>query len=163
MTKQPDRLPHPGVRFPPPLWLVSAFLAGWLLESNWKRLHLADSPAAIGALWTIGIVALLCGTSLMAWGAATLIRSRTAIIPHHPASRLVQTGPYRFTRNPMYTGLTLFYLGGTLFLNAVWPLVFLPLALLALFHFVIRREERYLTDAFSDEYTSYQHRVRRWL
>jgi protein-S-isoprenylcysteine O-methyltransferase Ste14 len=158
-----DSLPHPGVRFPPPLLLVAAFLAGWFVETNWIRLHLADSPAAMRALCVIGSIALLCGVSLITWGVLTFIRARTALIPHHAASRLVQTGPYRFTRNPMYTGFTLVYVGVSLFLNAAWPLLFLPVALLALFHFVIRKEERYLTAAFGDEYTSYQRRVRRWL
>ena len=93
----------------------------------------------------------------------TFVRSRTAIIPHRPASQLVEAGPYRYTRNPMYTGLTTVYLGASLALNAVWPLLFLPFSLFALYHFVIEREERYLADAFAADYTAYRQRVRRWL
>ena len=49
---------------------------------------------------------------LMLWGIATFARHRTAVMPHLPARRLVTGGPYRFTRNPMYTGMTLAYVGG---------------------------------------------------
>ena len=78
----------------------------------------------------------------------TFWRARTAIIPHRPASRLVRHGPYRFTRNPMYVGLTGLYTGLALIFNVGWPLVLLPLVLVVLWGVVIQREERYLRAAF---------------
>ena len=156
-------MPHPGVRYPPPLWLVAGWLIGWLLENFVAPLRFSDSVAVVQLLHGAGILLIVLGFALAAWGVLTFVRSRTAIIPHRSASQLVETGPYRFTRNPMYTGLSAVYLGAVLAFNAVWPLVFLPLSLLALYHFVIAREERYLTDAFGTVYSSYQQRVRRWL
>jgi protein-S-isoprenylcysteine O-methyltransferase Ste14 len=80
-----------------------------------------------------------------------------------PATTIVDYGPYRFTRNPMYTGMAIMYLGGALALNWGWAVVLLPVALLAIYVLVIKREERYLHSAFPIEYTNYQKRVRRWL
>ena len=152
---------NPGVRFPPPFWLAGGFLIGWVLEMSVKRIHLTDSSTAVAH--AIGTVLVACGAVVAAWGVLTFVRSRTAIIPHRPASRLVESGPYRLTRNPMYTGFTIAYVGLAFLLNAGWPLLVLPFALYALYHFVIRREERYLADAFGAEYSSYRQRVRRWL
>ncbi|MEO8336423.1 MAG: isoprenylcysteine carboxylmethyltransferase family protein [bacterium] len=99
----------------------------------------------------------------MVWGVVTFRRAGTAINPHHSAKRLVVSGPYRFTRNPMYTGLTIAYLGASLLLGSEWPLLLLPIVLFAVFRFVIQREERYLADAFGSEYAEFRMRVRRWL
>jgi protein-S-isoprenylcysteine O-methyltransferase Ste14 len=63
----------------------------------------------------------------------------------------------------MYTGLTLQYLGASALLDSAWPIIVLPVVLLVLFNTVIKREERYLTDAFGTEYSGYVARVRRWL
>ena len=90
-------------------------------------------------------------------------RARTSPIPVKPTTAIVETGPYRFTRNPMYVGLTLLYLGLTLWVGSLWPLLLLPVALFALQRFVIAREERYLEAKFGDQYLRYKARVRRWI
>jgi protein-S-isoprenylcysteine O-methyltransferase Ste14 len=90
-------------------------------------------------------------------------RAGTTLMPNRPASRLVVEGPYRFSRNPMYLGLTTLYLGVALMLNSVWVLALLPGVLLLLQTGVIRREERYLEGAFGPGYQAYRTRVRRWL
>ncbi|HEU5040160.1 MAG TPA: isoprenylcysteine carboxylmethyltransferase family protein, partial [Gemmatimonadales bacterium] len=77
--------------------------------------------------------------------------------------RLVTDGPYRFTRNPMYLGFTLWYLAGTAWVNSLWLLVLLPVVLLVMQRGVITREEAYLERRFGREYTEYRARVRRWL
>jgi len=80
-----------------------------------------------------------------------------------PTSVIVQTGPFARTRNPMYVGLVLIYLGVVLALNAAWALVGLPVLVLYLHFGVIRREERYLEDRFGDEYINYKATVPRWI
>src|SRR5262245_12692807 len=109
--------------------------------------------------------ALLISTGLMLalWAFTMFRRARTSVIPNQPASHLVRTGPYRHTRNPMYVSLTLVYFGVALFFDQMWPLVLLPVVLLALRLLVIAREEAYLGRAFGDAYTEYTHEVRRWL
>lgn len=154
-------IPHPGVRFPPPLIFASAFLAGWLLQRRWP---LAIFPRDRGSeLEIAGAILLGAGLAFTFWGLATFHLHRTAILPHRPATRIVQSGPYRITRNPMYVGLTVAYLGLTFMINDLWPLLLLPAALVLLRRFVIAREERYLTSAFPVEYGAYVKRVRRWL
>jgi hypothetical protein len=76
---------------------------------------------------------------------------------------VVTEGPYRFSRNPMYVGLSLLYVGIALWTHALWALPLLPLVLWGLWRRVIRREERYLAAAFGADYAAYTRRVRRWL
>ncbi len=106
---------------------------------------------------------LALGVIPAGWGMVTFHRAKTAINPHHSASRLVSDGPYRFTRNPMYTGLTIAYVGGAALLDSAWPIIVLPVVLVILVQTVVLREERYLADAFGAEYSGYVARVRRWL
>jgi protein-S-isoprenylcysteine O-methyltransferase Ste14 len=86
------------------------------------------------------------------------------VLPAIRATRtIVGSGPYRFTRNPMYVSLALAYAGMALTINSVWPLVFLPFIVLLVDRYVIRREEAYLARKFGAEYEAYRGRVRRWL
>ena len=110
-----------------------------------------------------GLALAVAGLLLSFWGIFTFRRARTAIIPHRAASRLVTHGPYRFSRNPMYVGLTIAYVGGALLIDSTWPIVLLPLVILALLSLVVQREERYLHAAFGEDYAAYSRRVRRWL
>lgn len=151
----------PNVRFPPPTLFVAGFLIGLWLESV-----LLPSEIQVGrsrALQLLGGTLAALGLALSAWGAITFRRAGTPVIPTHDATRIVTHGPYRFTRNPMYLGLTLGYIGIALVMNVTWPLILLPLVLWALYALVIRKEERYLADTFGDEYQTYRARVRRWI
>ena len=90
-------------------------------------------------------------------------RARTGVVPTGPASRLITGGPYRLSRNPMYLGLTVAYIGGVLLTDIAWTLLTLALVLAGIHLFVIRREERYLAEAFGERYSEYRSRVRRWV
>jgi protein-S-isoprenylcysteine O-methyltransferase Ste14 len=90
-------------------------------------------------------------------------RAGTSAKPWRPATALVLTGPYRFTRNPMYLGFTLLYLGITLWVNSVWPLLILPVVVVVMDRGVIAREEAYLEARFGEEHRRYKARVRRWV
>jgi protein-S-isoprenylcysteine O-methyltransferase Ste14 len=116
------------------------------------------------ALWrALGWVVIAGGLVLALSAVATFRRARTSMIPNRPATVLVTSGPYRFSRNPMYVSLILLYTGAALLANTWWPLALLPLVLLALYRSVIVREERYLAEAFAETYAQYRSRVRRWL
>lgn len=157
----PGQPKHPGVKFPPPMLFVAGFAAAWLLDLL-VPLRLAPGGAR-HELRIAGTFLLVLGLGVVLWGLVTFFRAKTAIIPHYPASRVVSHGPYRFTRNPMYLGMTLAYAGLSLILNHAWPLLLLPLVLWSLLALVIRREERYLGHAFGEEYLAYKRRVRRWI
>ena len=83
--------------------------------------------------------------------------------PLKPAITLVNSGPYRFCRNPLYVAMTLLFVGLTLLVNSWWG-VFLLVPLTLLLHFgVVRREERYLEQKFGEKYRNYRLRVRRYI
>ncbi|MDQ2669363.1 MAG: isoprenylcysteine carboxylmethyltransferase family protein [Gemmatimonadota bacterium] len=151
----------PGVAFPPPLLFVAGFVAGLLVDGVVPigLLGAAGRRTAVIAGWTM----VVAGLALMAAGLVTFVGARTAVMPHLPARRLVTSGPYRFTRNPMYLGLTIAYAGIALLIDTAWPLIVLPLVLALLVRVVIRREERYLEHAFGGEYREYCRRVGRWI
>jgi protein-S-isoprenylcysteine O-methyltransferase Ste14 len=156
--------PHPrgpDVRFPPPFLFAAGFLVAWLLH---RRVPFEIAGAGGGLVQgALGAVGFGLGLALMCAGFWTFMQNRTPVIPHRPARLLVRRGPYRFTRNPMYLGLTFAYVGLALLINWAWPLVLLPLVLIALTTFVIAREERYLRSAFGTDYDAYCQQVRRWL
>jgi protein-S-isoprenylcysteine O-methyltransferase Ste14 len=155
----PDR--GPRVFVPPPIVFLAGWALGWGLN---RRLPFAiDGAGASPAQIVVSFVVLAAGAALAAWGAATFRRAGTAIVPVQPASALVSGGPYRFTRNPMYLGLTIAYLGLAGVTNMAWPIVLLPLVLIVLATAVIEKEEGYLRATFGADYDAYCARVRRWL
>ncbi len=159
-TENSNRIPHPGVNFPPPLLFVAGFLAGWLMH----RLLPLRIPASEGAAMnTAGWILVAASVVLLIWAQATFLRHRTTLIPNRPASAMVTDGPYAFTRNPMYVSLILLYVGLALLTGMLWPVLILPVPLVLLTILVIRREERYLESAFGDDYSEFRRRVRRWV
>lgn len=154
--------PHPGVRFPPPALFVAGFLAGLALDRWLVPLPLLPADAAPWLAVAAGL-AMAAALAMIAWAMATFAVARTAIIPNRPATRLVQSGPYRLSRNPMYVALCLLYGSLAALLNVAWPVMLWPAVVAALYWFVIRREERYLAGAFGTEYADYRRRVGRWL
>lgn len=83
--------------------------------------------------------------------------------PNLPVMALVTDGPYRFTRNPMYVGLSCIYLAIALWCASLWACVLLIVVLLIIRYAVIAREEGYMTAKFGDEYRAFTSRVRRWI
>jgi len=152
-----------GIRVPPPAIFIVLFLVGLWLEGAIYRARIVAGDDTPRPLIIAGAALVISGVLLALWGVLTFRRHHTAVLPFHPARALVDSGPYRFTRNPMYVGMTVAHLGGALALNALWPVVLLPVALVFLFVTVIRQEEAHLATAFSEDYTRYRSRVRRWL
>ena len=88
---------------------------------------------------------------------------RTTLDPHGSVSAIVTSGPYRFSRNPIYLGFVLTLIGLPLALGNAWGVVLSPLLMVSLYRLVIKHEEAYLEGKFKDVYSSYKSRVRRWL
>jgi protein-S-isoprenylcysteine O-methyltransferase Ste14 len=147
-----------GVRFPPPA-IYALFLGAALLL---QRLLPAPVPAP-GLRGPLAWGCLALATALGASSLGLFFALRVNPMPHAPTRALVVRGPYRFTRNPMYLGLLLLYLGlGALF-ACVWALVLAPALVATIRYYAIAREERYLAARFGEEYRDYAARVRRWL
>ena len=151
---------HAGIPYPPPLLYVAGIVAGWLVHRA-APLPITGHPSAVRTALAIAFGLGWLALFAPAW--AGFLRERTTLIPNRPAAALVTSGIYRFTRNPMYVSLVLLYVAVTLALDSWWPLVLLPLVIVAVGRFVIRREERYLAAAFPNEYPAYCQRVRRWV
>lgn len=149
---------HAGVIAFPPLIFAVHGVAGALAHWLWPMPLLAPLPARVMG----GVLALAAGTQAF-WASRTMKRAGTNVLPSAPTIAIVATGPFRYTRNPMYLSLCLMLLAVSLLINGVLPVLSLvPLALTL--HFgVIKREERYLAAKFGEAYLAYQRRVRRWL
>ena len=143
---------------PPPLYYAAGLAVGMAINAG-VALPLGGRRATAVA----GAVVAAFGLTLAFTGVAAVIRHRTTIVPHHPVATLITSGAYRLSRNPMYTGLAIAYLGLALLLGSWWPLALWPLVIVAVRQLVIGPEERYLTQRFGQTYTDYQSRVRRWL
>jgi protein-S-isoprenylcysteine O-methyltransferase Ste14 len=147
----------PGVIVLPPLLTLGTLLAGVVLHLVWP-LHLR----AQFWLRTGGALTVLGSVVLMAWGRKTMVRAGTNVNPYKPSLNIVTQGPFRFTRNPLYLGNVAAYLGLTIILNMVWPLILFAPMLVVFNWGIIQREERYLEAKFGDGYRAYKARVRRW-
>ena len=110
-----------------------------------------------------GAAFLSTGGILAAWSLLIFHRARTTTVPGKNSARLITTGPYRFSRNPMYISLTLAYLGEAGLLVQFWPVLFLPIVLIYINRIVIPLEEKILLADFGDSYSPYCRRVRRWM
>ena len=149
---------NPGVLVWPPLLLAGALLAGGLLHLLFPLRLLAPLPARIA-----GVLFVLAAGSFALWAERVMKAAGTNVRPDKPALTIVTTGPFRFTRNPMYVSLCALQIGIALLINGVMPLLFV-LPLILVLHFgVIKREEQYLARKFGDAYLSFKARTRRWI
>ncbi|HUG28624.1 MAG TPA: isoprenylcysteine carboxylmethyltransferase family protein [Gemmatimonadales bacterium] len=146
-----------GVIAPPPLIYLVPLVAGLLLD---RRAPIGGIPS--GPAQLLGTLCLM-GFSVAVFAVVAFHRAGTRPEPWKPTTALVTSGPYRFTRNPMYLGFTLLYLALALWFGGYWTLLLLPPVLAVMIHGVIRREEAYLSGLFGAEYDDYRQRVRRWL
>ena len=152
--------PHegPGLPVHPPVLYLAGLLVGMGLNSLWP---IAPVPGRWGS--PVGVMLIVLGLTIMPPVLAGFRRAGTPFDAHRPASALVTEGPYRFSRNPAYLALTLWYLGLGLLLNNGWVLL-LALPLVGVMHrWAIPREERHLEARFGDQYRRYKAAVRRWL
>jgi protein-S-isoprenylcysteine O-methyltransferase Ste14 len=149
-----------GVRVLPPLIYAGLFLVGYALHRLVPLRLWGDVPLVARLVgWSLVGAGVLLGASAV----VLFRRAGTTPNPTRPTTALVLHGPYRFTRNPMYVGLGLCYLGATLLVNSAWPLVLLPVLIGLVQRWVIAPEEAYLERRFGAEYRAYRTRVRRWL
>ena len=149
---------HPNVVVLPPLLYLAAFLTVLLLR--WIRPWPILPPHLVP--W-VGIGLLLAGLAIGIPGRIALKSAGTSVKPTQPTTAIVTRGSYRFTRNPLYVGLTCFFVGLALAFNTGWGFVVLVPLLVTMHYGVVLREEHYLERKFGDEYRQYRARVRRYL
>lgn len=144
---------------PVPWVFVLDYLLGVVLE---HVLHRTISPRTALVSTIAGAVLFAVGAVVAGWGLLLFRKAKTTTVPGKLSGKLLTWGPYRFTRNPMYVGLVLAYLGEAGLLKQIWPVVLLPFTVAYLNWTVIPVEEAKLDEAFHDEFRQYHLRVRRW-
>lgn len=149
---------HAGVLAPPPIIHAGTVLLAVAL--NWViPLQFLTEDLRFG----IGVPLAVLSIVLALAAIRRFRKAGTNVPPWQPATAIVEAGPYRFTRNPMYLGLTGLYLGIGLMVGSLWFLVLFPPLIIVMRQGVILREEAYLERKFGAGYTSYKARVRRWI
>ena len=161
----PDREPtgklaRTLLRVPVPWVFVLTYLVGAGLEAVF---HLGGFMRDYNFLTLTGSAVFVLGAALAGWGWLIFRRARTTRVPGETSTTLVTWGPYRFTRNPMYVGLSVAYLGEAGILHQVVPIVLLPLTIAYLNRAVIPVEEERLHAVFGAQYERYGRKVHRWL
>lgn len=147
-------------RIPPPVVGIVVALAMWLL-ARWFPVVRFSLPSP----WLVCLVVASIGGVISSAGAREFRRVKTTVNPLHPerASRIVATGIFRFTRNPMYVGIALVLTGLFVAFGGLSALVGLPAFVGYITRFQIVPEERILEGKFGSEYMAYRASVRRWL
>ena len=143
----------------PPLAWGIAIIAGLALRWLAPQPFL---PAGLPSGW-LGAAVFALALALFAWAIVTITRAGSNVPTNRPTTSIVVSGPYRFTRNPIYLGMFLGLIGLAIAFDDLWLLLMLVPFALVIRYGVVAREEAYLERKFGDVYRGYRARVRRWL
>lgn len=136
--------------------LVVGLVLGWIFPAPFL-------PGTGRYNYVVGVATMIIALSIGGSALMALRRAHTSPNPSRPTMALVESGVFRYSRNPIYLSMFLLYLGIAVFVNVAWLLVLFPVWFLSVNYVVVRREERYLERRFGDVYTRYKARVRRWV
>jgi protein-S-isoprenylcysteine O-methyltransferase Ste14 len=142
----------------PPLVYLGAIGLGLLLHGAW--------PLGLGSRVVsapLGAIAVLAAVALFFSAVRALRAAGTPVPGNRPTTTIVRTGPFRYSRNPIYLSFSLLQLGVACWVNSLWLLVTLMPAVALMSFVVIPREEHYLERRFPSDYLPYKASVRRWL
>jgi protein-S-isoprenylcysteine O-methyltransferase Ste14 len=146
-----------GIIRPP--WVYSGAIGlGLALHGAWPVRFASGAVSA-----PLGAATVALAIALFLFAVRTLRAAGTPVPGDRPTSAIVRSGPYRYSRNPVYLAFSLFHLGVAFWVNGLWLLVTLAPALALMSFVVIPREERYLERRFPSQYLPYKAAVRRWL
>lgn len=150
---------HPSLVAPPPIIYLISILIGLVLHLWWRPVRLVPHGVGFWLGWIVFLLSaftlILCFREFHRWA--------TPINPHRPTARIIRTGPFRYSRNPVYMSLGGLQAGVALIIDSFWVLGMVVPALVVVYAGVILREERYLDGKFGAEYRSYKAAVGRWL
>jgi len=146
-----------GVVRPPLIYLTSLILGAVI--------HLALPVPFLPRTLAVplGVPLVAAAIALFSYSVAIFRAAGTPVPARKPTTVIVRTGPYRFSRNPIYLAFSVFQLGIAIWVNSVWLLATLVAAVALTNYVVIRREELYLERKFGAQYLDYKASVRRWL
>ena len=140
------------------MYLLISFVLMWFLDSYLPVYVYLQSP------WTyLGILPVVAGVAIAMVAVGRFKRAQTGIVPFDEATTLVTKGLYQYTRNPMYLGMFMILSGLAFMLGSISPLLPLGLFMLVIRYNFVAGEERFLEDAFGQDYLDFKTKVRRWL
>jgi protein-S-isoprenylcysteine O-methyltransferase Ste14 len=142
----------------PPLVYMTSLVSGAVM-------HLAMPLPFLRATLAVALGVPLVGVAiaLFSYSVAQFRAAGTPVPARKPTTVIVRTGPYHFSRNPIYLAFSVFQLGIAISVNSVWLLATLVGAVALIHYVVIPREEQYLERKFGAQYLDYKAAVRRWL
>lgn len=142
----------------PPLVYLATIVSGSVLEFAWPSAFLPHRLAT-----PLGGALVVAAVILFFYSVRRFRAAGTPVPGNRPTTAIVRTGPYRFSRNPIYVAFSLLQLGIAVWINSLWLMATLIVAIGLMTRVVILREERYLEGKFGAEYLDYKARVRRWI
>jgi protein-S-isoprenylcysteine O-methyltransferase Ste14 len=145
---------HMATHIPSLLGIVVGVSCNWLWP--WRI-------ASYRYVLPVGIVLVSVVVVLIVLLARSFKHHGTSSDPHKETTAIVDTGLFRFSRNPAYVSLAILHATIGVFLNNVWVLLMIIPAMIVVHYMVVLREEAYLEVKFGAEYLDYKSRVRRWL
>jgi protein-S-isoprenylcysteine O-methyltransferase Ste14 len=148
------------LKVPPPIAALLAGVAMWVTARLLPAIHVASHQRL-----PLAVICAALGVIVALLGFSALSQANTTINPVNPekASAVVTGGIYRYTRNPMYLGLTALLVAWTIWLSVPWVIIGPVAFMLYLTRFQIIPEERIMSSKFGRDYDEYRQRVRRWL
>src|SRR5882724_6801626 len=147
----------------PPLAWALAVIAGLALDWLAPLPFLPASPPAGRPVGWLGALVFALALALAAWAIVTMTGAGSNVPTNRPTTTIVESGPYRFTRNPIYLGMFGGQIGLAIAFDTLWLLLMLVPFALVIRYGVVAREEAYLERTFGDLYRGYRSRVQRWL
>ena len=144
-----------------PAPLIFVIFIAFGLALNWvlRRPIFTDLLVTrVGGLLVVGVGFFVGGSAIV-----EMRRFHTSPNPHKPVTALVEAGVFRYSRNPVYLALFVMYIGVAIYVNVLWLILLCPILFWSLENWVVKPEEDYLERRFSDAYSQYKKRVRRWI
>ena len=149
---------HPKVLMPPPVFFLIHLVIGFSINYLLPLQIVAD-----GGRLKSGFIFMGLSLILFVWSVATFKKFRNDPNPYVEDKLVITSGPYRFTRNPIYMAMIIFVVGTGILFNNWWIVLLVVPSLIILSEKIVKKEEEYLTEKFGEEYREYRRKVRRWL
>jgi protein-S-isoprenylcysteine O-methyltransferase Ste14 len=142
----------------PPIITVSSIIIAYLFALYIPVASIIPAPYN-----RLGLILVAAGIIFAGWSIGALQKRSTTVDPRGTPSALVTSGPFRFTRNPIYLGNVLVALGVSLYLGSLSAFIAPILTFSLINALVIPFEEQKLAELFAAEYEAYKAKVRRWV